>query len=75
MQTLMIANLIFFSYLMLYTPMKRFTTYNTLIGALVGALPPYLGWVAAGGSLLSPVPFFYFSFMCSWQLSHFYGIL
>jgi heme O synthase-like polyprenyltransferase len=33
--------------------MKRFTNFNTVFGALVGALPPYLGWAAAGGSLLS----------------------
>src|SRR5581483_11101073 len=39
----------FASYLGLYTPLKRVTTLNTLIGAVPGALPPVIGWVAVRG--------------------------
>lgn len=44
-------------YVFLYTPMKRHNIYNTLLGAIIGAIPPYLGWACAGGSLLSVMPF------------------
>lgn len=38
------------SYVHIYTPMKRVTPLNTEFGAVVGSLPPILGWVAATGS-------------------------
>jgi len=38
-------------YIFIYTPLKPRTTLNTLVGAVVGALPPMAGWVAATGSL------------------------
>src|SRR2546427_6627542 len=43
------------SYVLLYTPLKRKTTLNTLIGAVPGALPIVGGWTAAGGALGSAV--------------------
>lgn len=46
--TALVGFSIFGGYLLLYTPMKRFTAWNTLVGAVIGALPVYLGWVAAG---------------------------
>lgn len=57
----------------LYTPMKRLTTLNTLVGAIPGALPPLMGWTAAqnhvgmGGMLLFALLFF-------WQLPHFLAL-
>src|SRR5204863_421147 len=39
------------SYVLLYTPLKRKTTLNTLIGAVPGALPIVGGWTAAGGAI------------------------
>src|ERR1019366_7351001 len=39
------------SYLFLYTPMKRRTTYCTFVGAFPGALPILMGWTAARGTL------------------------
>ncbi len=39
------------SYLFVYTPLKRVTTLNTVIGAIPGALPPLMGWAAARNQL------------------------
>ena len=38
-------------YTALYTPMKRLSTANTSLGAVVGAIPPMIGWAAATGTL------------------------
>ena len=54
------------SYVFLYTPMKRESVYNTLLGAVIGAVPPYLGWICAGGSLYAALPFIQFSYMLCW---------
>jgi heme o synthase len=53
-----VANLIFCSYVFIYTPLKRHNSSNTALGAIVGALPPYLGWTAAGGSVFDLEPLF-----------------
>jgi protoheme IX farnesyltransferase len=37
-----------------YTWMKRRTIWNTWVGAIVGAVPPLMGWTAVGGTLLPP---------------------
>jgi protoheme IX farnesyltransferase len=61
------------SYLFIYTPLKRVTTLNTVVGAIPGALPPLMGWTAArneisvGGWALFAILFF-------WQLPHFLAI-
>jgi protoheme IX farnesyltransferase len=34
-----------------YTPLKQLSVANTWVGALVGAIPPLMGWAAAAGSL------------------------
>ena len=53
----------------LYTWMKRKSVYNTWVGAVVGGLPPLMGWVACGGKLLPnsacPVELFLPPFMVS----------
>ena len=38
-------------YCAVYTPMKRMSTSNTSLGAVVGAIPPLIGWAAATGTL------------------------
>jgi len=61
------------SYLFVYTPLKRVTSFNTFVGAIPGALPPVLGWTAAtdhigfGGFAL-------FAILFLWQLPHFLAI-
>lgn len=40
-----------FLYTCCYTPLKRLTIVNTWVGAVVGAIPPVMGWTAATGCL------------------------
>mmetsp|Transcript_71848 Transcript_71848/g.83516 ORF Transcript_71848/g.83516 Transcript_71848/m.83516 type:complete len:382 (+) Transcript_71848:29-1174(+) len=75
MSSVFVANSIFWSYILCYTPMKRTSELNTPVGAVIGSLTAYLGWAAAGGSMLSLTPFCIFFYTFSWQFAHFYGIL
>ncbi len=60
-------------YLIAYTPLKRVTVHNTLVGAVSGALPPVGGWTAAHGELgLGALVLFAILFL--WQFPHFYSI-
>ena len=60
-------------YVAIYTPLKRFTTVNTFIGAFPGALPPLIGWTAARGVIEWPgVALFAILFV--WQFPHFMAI-
>jgi heme o synthase len=61
------------SYLFIYTPLKRVTWLNTVIGAIPGALPPLMGWTAARGGL-SGEGWALFAILFFWQLPHFFAI-
>ena len=61
------------SYLFVYTPLKRFTTWNTAIGAIPGALPPLMGWTAARGEVTGG-GWSLFAILFFWQLPHFLAI-
>ncbi len=61
------------SYVLLYTPLKRKTTLNTLIGAVPGALPIVGGWTAAGGAI-GPAVAALFWILFLWQLPHFLAL-
>lgn len=63
----------FLGYIIFYTPLKRVTTLNTLVGAIPGALPPVIGWVAASGQFTYQA-FLLFVIMFFWQLPHFLAI-
>ncbi len=65
----LVISLIVVSYLFIYTPLKRKTSLCTLIGAVPGALPPVVGWVAAQGSL-SGAAGVLFTILFLWQLPH-----
>lgn len=72
-----IASVLSFTSLLLYafayTPMKRIHPVAVLIGAIPGALPPLIGWVAATGSLdMGGWVLFLFQFF--WQFPHFWAI-
>lgn len=61
------------SYVAIYTPLKRLTTLNTLIGAVPGALPPVIGWTAVRGELdIGALALFLIVFV--WQVPHFLAI-
>jgi protoheme IX farnesyltransferase len=61
------------SYLFIYTPLKRVTWANTLVGAIPGALPPLMGWTAARNEL-SGEGWALFAILAFWQLPHFFAI-
>ncbi len=61
------------SYVFVYTPLKRVTTLNTLIGAVPGALPPVGGWAAATGTLPREA-WVLFLIVFLWQVPHFLAI-
>jgi protoheme IX farnesyltransferase len=56
-----------------YTPLKRKTNLNTLVGAIPGALPPVGGWAAATGSV-SREAWVLFLIVFLWQIPHFLAI-
>ena len=61
------------SYAVVYTPLKRRTTFATVIGAIPGALPPVIGWAAGRGDL-SAGAWVLFGIVFLWQLPHFLAI-
>lgn len=60
-------------YVFVYTPLKRITTLNTVIGAVPGAIPPVMGWTAASNSLSSEA-LALFLILFLWQIPHFLAI-
>lgn len=61
------------SYAVIYTPLKRRTSFATVIGAIPGALPPVIGWAAGRGGL-SQGAWVLFGIVFLWQLPHFLAI-
>lgn len=61
------------SYVLIYTPLKRLTTWNTLVGAVPGALPPLIGWAAAEEQI-STLGWILFAILFLWQMPHFFAI-
>lgn len=71
--TAMLTGLTLLIYGFVYTPLKRTTALCTAIGAIPGALPPVLGWTAAGGTL-SIEALCLFGILFLWQFPHFLAI-
>lgn len=61
------------TYIFIYTPLKRISTLNTLIGAIPGAIPPLMGWTAATNQL-GAGGWIIFGILFLWQLPHFMAI-
>lgn len=62
-----------FLYVLVYTPMKRLSWLNTIVGAIPGAIPPMGGWAAATGRLDAGA-WVLFAILFIWQHPHFYAI-
>ena len=61
------------TYALIYTPLKRRSSFATVVGAIPGALPPVIGWAAARGAL-SEGGWVLFAIVFLWQLPHFLAI-
>ena len=61
------------SYTLAYTPLKRVTPFSVFVGAIPGAIPPLLGWVAATGHF-GIEAWVLFSIQFIWQFPHFWAI-
>lgn len=71
--TVALALLTAFTYVAIYTPLKRVTTLATFIGAFPGAMGPLLGWTAARGRIEWPA-IALFAILFVWQFPHFMAI-
>lgn len=69
-------------YAAVYTPMKRLSVVNTWVGAIVGGIPPLMGWAAAAGAgsvegagvwenLAHPGGWLLAGLLFAWQFPHF----
>jgi protoheme IX farnesyltransferase len=58
-----------------YTPLKQKTAFAAVPGALIGAIPPMVGWVAGGGYMFDPQIVLMASFFFIWQVPHFWLLL
>jgi len=60
-------------YIAFYTPLKRKTSFCTIVGAVSGAIPPMIGWTAAHPSL-DLGAWVLFGVLFTWQMPHFLAI-
>lgn len=61
------------SYVLIYTPLKRYSSLCTVIGAIPGAIPPVMGWTAVYNAI-SPEAVALFIILFLWQIPHFLAI-
>jgi len=62
-------------YNVVYTGLKKVTAFAIIPGALVGAVPPLIGYTAAGGGMTDTVIILFALFMFLWQMPHFWLLL
>ncbi|MEE9225341.1 MAG: heme o synthase [Bacteroidota bacterium] len=68
-----LATLTITTYLFLYTPLKKVTPLNTLVGGVPGALPPVMGWVAVRNEITVEA-LILFAILFFWQIPHFLSL-
>lgn len=61
-------------YVLIYTPMKTRTAWNTTVGAVAGAMPVFMGYTAAGGTFSELDGWMLFGLLAFWQYPHFMAI-
>lgn len=59
----------------IYTPLKRKTAFAVIPGSIIGSIPPLVGWVSGGGSLLNPDAMVLALFFFIWQVPHFWLLM
>jgi heme o synthase len=64
-----------FSYNLVYTPLKKISAFAVIPGSMVGALPPVIGWAAAGGYVFSETILIVAAFFFIGQIPHFWLLL
>ena len=62
-------------YNLVYTPLKYRSIWAIIPGALCGAIPPYIGWLAGGGAVLSPIIGCVIVLLVIWQIPHFWLVV
>lgn len=73
--TLIIGLSAFVMYNGFYTPLKRVTPFATIPGALIGVIPPIMGWSLGNTHFFSPQLIALVIFLFVWQIPHFYFLL
>jgi protoheme IX farnesyltransferase len=68
-----LAALALATYVFVYTPLKRKSTWCTFVGAISGAIPPVMGWTAARNEI-GPMAWMLFAILFLWQFPHFWAI-
>ena len=72
-ETVILSVLSFLVYSFIYTPLKRVNSIAVFVGAIPGALPPAIGYVAATGRI-DELAIFLFLLQFFWQFPHFWSI-
>jgi protoheme IX farnesyltransferase len=73
MKSVLLGLLAFVSYVFIYTPMKQMTPWAVFVGAFPGAIPPFLGAIAATNQF-GFIPGILFFVQFTWQFPHFWAI-
>jgi protoheme IX farnesyltransferase len=58
-----------------YTPLKKVTAMAVVPGALIGSIPPVIGYISGGGSIINPEIIALALFFFIWQIPHFWLLL
>ncbi|MFA8451156.1 MAG: protoheme IX farnesyltransferase [Bacteroidales bacterium] len=70
-----LAIIAFAWYNLIYTPLKKRSAFAVIPGSIIGAIPPAIGWVSTGASLMNSKIIILCVFMFIWQIPHFWLLL